>query len=75
MFLLTMAVPGDAAIVQDGAVLRLQPSFGLVYCLVALVVALSAALVFVLFRREPPGAHSGSVEVSTISRSHAGYAG
>jgi hypothetical protein len=54
MFLLTLAVPGDAAIVQYGSELRLQPSFGLVYCLVALVVALSAALVFVLSRREPP---------------------
>ena len=30
------------------------PSFDIVYCLMALVVALPAALVFVLFRREPP---------------------
>jgi hypothetical protein len=32
------------------------PSFDIVYCLMALVVAVSAALVFVLFRREPPRA-------------------
>jgi hypothetical protein len=30
------------------------PSFDIVYCLMAIVVALTAALVFVLFRREPP---------------------
>jgi hypothetical protein len=52
MFLLTMAVPGDAAIVQNGA--DTAPSFGLVYGLMALVAALATALVFVMFQRKLP---------------------
>jgi hypothetical protein len=47
---------------------RATPSFGFVYCLVALMAALTAALVFVMFRRKPPSsdATTQTREIVTI---------
>jgi hypothetical protein len=42
----------DDAFLLGGA--TATPSFDVVYCLMSLVVALTAALVFVMFRRKPP---------------------
>jgi hypothetical protein len=57
----SMLVPSEPGWSDDDDVFfvgstTVTPSFGLVYCLMALVVTLSAALVFVLVRREHPSA-------------------